>query len=86
MAGDEQKEFLITETEEVKTVSEYTGFDFEKCLSLDMRTFKCLFRDAFVYQMKQTEEGRKYLEDCYILQQTKPDRKKLRKKFGGDSG
>ena len=59
-------------------------YDFEKCLSLDMRTFKCLFRDAFIYQMKQTEEGRAYLEDCWILERTQPDRKALRENFGGD--
>ena len=49
-----------------------------------MRTFKCLFRDAFIYQMKQTAAGRAYLEDCRILEQTQPDRKALRENFGGD--
>lgn len=50
-----------------------------------MRTYKILFRDAFIYQMKQTKEGREYLEDCWTLQQTKPERSKLKKKFGGDA-
>ena len=34
--------------------------------------------------MKQTEEGRAYLEDCWILERTQPDRKALRENFGGD--
>ena len=31
--------------------------------------------------MSKTKEGREYLEDCWILSQTMPDRKSLRKKF-----
>jgi hypothetical protein len=30
----------------------------------------------------QTEEGREYLDKCYIMEQTSPNRKKLREKFG----
>jgi hypothetical protein len=35
-----------------------------------------------IYKYMQTEEGQKYLERCWILEQTKPDRAKLREKFG----
>lgn len=86
-AGDdeqEDKEYLITETEDLKLVSDYTSLDFEKCLSLDCYTFKILLKDAYVYKLKQSEQGREYLENCYILQQTEPDRKALRKQYGGD--
>jgi len=81
-AGDEAEEYLVTETEEIKIVSEYSGFDFEICLNLGIDTFKLLFRDAFVYRMKQTEKGREYLENAWMLKQTEPDRKRLRKRFG----
>lgn len=84
-AGDEVKEYLTTETEDLKAVAEYTGLNFEKCLALDIRTYKSLFRDAFIHQMKQTEQGREYLEECWTLQQTKPERTKLKRKFGGDT-
>ena len=40
------------------------------------------FRDAFIHNMNQTEEGRKYLENAYYYKQTKPDRARLREKFG----
>jgi len=34
----------------------------------------------------QTEEGREYLENCWRLEQTNPDRESLRKKIGGKEG
>ena len=48
---------------------------------MDCVSFKTLFRDAFVYKMKQTKEGRDFLEDCWTITQTSPDREKLRKRF-----
>ena len=39
-------------------------------------------RDAFIYRMSQTEKGQEYLNKAYRLEQTKPDRKALREKFG----
>lgn len=39
-------------------------------------------RDAFIYRMSQTEKGQEYLNNAYRLEQTKPDRKALREKFG----
>lgn len=81
-AGDEAKDYLVTKTEEIKMVSDYSGLDFEGCLNLGIDTFKLLFRDAFVYRMKQTEKGREYLENAWLLKQTKPDRQKLRQRFG----
>lgn len=81
-AGDEAEEYLMAETEEIKMVSDYSGLDFEECLNLGIDTFKLLFRDAFVYRMKQTEKGREYLENAWMLKQTKPDRNRLRQRFG----
>ena len=39
-------------------------------------------RDAFIYRMSQTEKGQEYLDNAYRLEQVKPDRGKLREKFG----
>ena len=33
--------------------------------------------------MKQSDKGKEYLEDCWLINQTEPDRKALREKFGG---
>jgi hypothetical protein len=38
-----------------------------------------LVRDAFIDRMSKTEDGRDYLEQCWILKQTEPDTAKLRK-------
>lgn len=42
-----------------------------------------LLRDAVIYNYMQTPEGIKYLEKCWRMEQTEPDRKALRKKFRG---
>lgn len=81
--GEEVKEYLTTETEDLKYIADYTGLSFNNCLELDCYTYKLLLRDAFIYRMKQTEDGREYLENCYMLYQTEPDRNKLKQRFGG---
>lgn len=50
-------------------------------LQIDCITFKMLFRDAFINHMSQNEEGREYLENCWLIKQTEPDRKRLRRDF-----
>lgn len=74
----------MTETSDLKLVSDYCGIDFAGCMELDCYTYQLLLKDAFVERMKQTEEGKSYLEDCYLIQQVKPDRKALKERFGGD--
>ena len=49
---------------------------------LPIDTYFLLMRDAFIYKQSQSEVGRDYLEKCWILEQTEPDRKALRQKFG----
>jgi len=63
----------------LRLVSEYTGLNFNEVIELDCITFKMLFRDAFVDFMSRTEEGRDYLEQCWILKQTEPNKRALRK-------
>lgn len=41
-----------------------------------------LLRDAVIHSLSQTKSGRDYLNNAWILTQTEPDRKALRKKFG----
>ena len=80
---DNNNIFYDIETTEVKLISDYTGLNFYECLSLDCYTYRLLFRDAYIYKMSQTEQGRAYLEECYYLTQTKPDVNSLRQQFGG---
>jgi hypothetical protein len=46
---------------------------------IDYLTFR---RDAFIYKLSKTEKGEEYLNNAWRLEQTKPNREKLREKFG----
>ena len=38
-------------------------------------------RDAYIYWLNSFEQGREYLDNAYRMEQTKPDRVKLREKL-----
>lgn len=63
-------------------VAQYTGLNILQVEELDYIDYLMYRRDAFIYRMSQTEEGEKYLNNAWRLEQTKPDRDSLRKKFG----
>ena len=71
----------MTQTDDLHLVAEYTGMSFPELMKTDCITFKMLLRDAFINRMRQTEEGREYLENCWLIKQTEPDRAKLRRNF-----
>ena len=72
---------MITTTWE-HLVAQYTGLNILQVEELDYVDYLMYRRDAFIYRMSQTEEGEKYLNNAWRLEQTKPDRESLRKKFG----
>lgn len=72
---------MITTTWE-RLVAQYTGLNILQVEELDYIDYLMYRRDAFIYRMSQSEEGEKYLNNAWRLEQTKPDRKSLRKKFG----
>lgn len=49
---------------------------------MDIFKYWFLLREAVIYNCMQTEEGQKYLEKCWMADQTEPDRDMLRKVFG----
>lgn len=63
-------------------VSRYTGLNFLEIEELDYIDYLRYRRDSFIYFLNQTEEGREYLDNAYRLEQTAPDRKGLRERFG----
>ena len=65
-----------------KTVSDYTGYNFDRIENLNVFEFWLLLHDAVVYNCQQTEQGREYLEKCWLADQTEPDRGALLKYFG----
>ena len=66
-------------------MSEYTGLTFLEVEQLDYWTFLTWRRDAFIHKMSQTEEGQKYLDNAWRMEQTEPDRSALRKKYGKEA-
>ena len=71
----------MTQTDDLHLIAEYTGMSFPELMKIDCITFKMLLRDAFINRMRQTEEGREYLENCWLIKQTEPDRARLRRDF-----
>lgn len=59
-------------------VSEYTGLNMLEVEELDYIDYLQYRRDAFIYKQSQTESGVEYLENAFRLEQTKPDRQKLK--------
>ena len=55
--------------------------NFDELMQVDCITFKMLLRDGFINKMRQTEDGREYLENCWLIKQTEPDRARLRRDF-----
>ena len=70
--------YTMTGTDDLRLVAAYSGLNFAELMDVDCITYKILLRDAFIHRMSQSEEGRDYLENCWLIKQTEPDRKKLR--------
>ena len=68
-------------TIEEKLISEYTGLNFLEIENLDVIEYWVYLRDAVIYRYNETEEGQEYLEKCWIIEQTNPDRNNLRDRF-----
>lgn len=66
-----------------KIIRDYTGFSFAEIENLNFIEYYLYLRDGHIYKLNQTEEGRDYLERCWVSQQTQPDRTALRQLFGG---
>ena len=70
------------ETRAEKLVADYARISVFEVDELCYYTYRLLLRDALIHQCESTESGREYLEKCWILEQTEPDRDKLRDKYG----
>lgn len=63
-------------------MSDYTGLSFLEVAELDFLQYLIWRRDAYIHVLSQSEEGQEYLKNAYRMEQTKPDRKRLREKLG----
>lgn len=63
-------------------MAEYTGLNFHQVGELDYLQYLVWRRDAYIHMLSRTPEGQEYLDNCWRMEQTKPDRAALRKKLG----
>lgn len=82
-SGKDEGDPYEVNTKEEKIISEYTGYDFDRIEKLGVLEYWLYLRDAVIYNYGMTSEGQKYLKDCQRMEQTKPDREALRRKYRG---
>ncbi len=82
--GEESHFPLQTKGE--KLVMDYTGLNLNEIQLMELDKYLFYMREAYIYSLNQTEKGREYLENCWRIKQTRPDRQALRKKFGKKGG
>lgn len=85
--NDDDKGHYAVNTYEEKIICDYTGYTFKDIDDLVVFEYWLLLRDAVIFNNMQTEEGKEYLDNCWIMEQTQPDRKKIRETFkrGGEN-
>ena len=66
-------------------VAEYTGLNLLQVRELDYVQYLIWRRDAFIHKLSQTEAGQEYLDNAWRMEQTQPDRPRLRKKLGKEA-
>lgn len=67
-------------------IADYTGVSIFETQKMPLDVYLFFMREAYIHELSQTKEGQKYLEDCWRIIQTKPDRQALRDKIGRNSG
>ncbi len=65
---------------------DYTGLNLWEVQEMDLDVYLFMVREAFIYYTSRTKEGREYLENCWRMTQTKPDREALRAKLKNKRG
>ena len=67
-------------------MSDYTGLNFHEVRKLEYIQYLTWRRDAYIWWLSRTEEGQKYLDNAWRMEQTEPDRAALRKKLKKEVG
>lgn len=78
-SGDEVHYRLNTKGE--KLVIDYLNIAIFDVQEMPIDLYLYFMREANIHRLMQTKEGREYLDNCWRMEQTKPDRKKLREKM-----
>lgn len=78
-SGNEVHYRLNTKGE--KLVIDYLNITISDVQEMPIDLYLYFMREANIHRLMQTKEGREYLDNCWRMEQTKPDRKKLREKM-----
>ena len=66
-------------------MAEYAGLSLLEVRELNYVQYLIWRRDAFIHKWSQSEAGQEYLDNAWRMEQTKPDRVRLRKKLGKEA-
>lgn len=64
-----------------KVIAKYCNISILEVEELTIIEYLFYYREAVIYNCMQTEDGIEYLQNAYRLDQTEPDREKLRKRY-----
>lgn len=78
--GQEIPYDLVTRPE--KLVMDYCHINIYEVQEMEIDIYLFFLREAMIFENSKSEEGREYLRNCWRIEQTKPDRQKLREKYG----
>lgn len=79
--GEQEKGHYETKTKGKRLVIAYTGLNLYQINYMDLDMYLFYMREAYIHNLMQTKEGREYLDNCWRMTQTKPERQKLREKY-----
>lgn len=65
-----------------KLVADYAGVALRDVGSMLLFDYLALRRDALVTRMRATPDGEEWLRKAWLVEQTEPDRARLREAFG----
>lgn len=74
------------QTRSEKLVMDYTRLSIVDVQEMDLDIYLFFMREAYIHELSQTEDGRKYLDDCWRISQTKVDRIALHEKVTRKGG
>ena len=66
-------------------MADYANLSILEALELPMDVFLLYLRDSFIFHCRKSQSGMEYLENCWDLEQTEPDRKRLRNQYGKEA-
>lgn len=69
------------ETRAEKLVIDYLNINIFDVQEMSIDIYLYFMREAYIYRLEQTKEGREYLDNCWRMEQTKPDRAKIRERI-----